>query len=355
MSKERLDSVLSSGWHGVRTPRAGVIGLGLIGGSWAGALARLGWDVSAVDCDKTSLEAAQAIGWISQGWLEVPDVLDVDLVILALPISLIAETLPKIADRVPPETVVTDVGSIKSEICELADRFSTIHFIGGHPMAGSEKRGFSAAHPDLFRGYPYVLTPSAQCPPEVIGAFADLVTRVGAQVIFRGHEEHDRQVALVSHVPHLLALALAVSAYDGFTEGNTFDGFPKGSPLDVAGRSFRDLTRLVESSSAMWQEIFLRNAPAVLSSLEVWEGKIREIRDLIERLDGEGIEKVFQKAQQARKHVLNRRVSNELQESGLQKSGNLHRTCPSNPRGNSGPGRQIHLPSGCFIRRNGEG
>jgi prephenate dehydrogenase len=136
----------------------------------------------------------------------------------------------------------------------------------------------------------------------VIERFSELIQDLGAKVIFREHEEHDRQVAMVSHVPHLLALALAVSA---------LEGFPEGKPLEVAGRSFQDLTRLVDSSPEMWREILIRNAPAVLSSLEIWEEKIQEIRCLIEHHDGEGIIDVFDKAQQAREHVLNRRVLDE--------------------------------------------
>lgn len=299
---EDSGSVLSLGWNGRRTPRACVIGLGLIGGSWAGALARLGWKVSAVDCDEKSLEVAQSLDWITEGWVKVPEVLDVDLVILALPITLISENLSQIAGRIPEGAVVTDVGSIKTEVCELSRTLPNINFIGGHPMAGSEKSGFSAAHPELFKGYPYILTPHPQCPGEVIERFSELIQDLGAKVIFREHEEHDRQVAMVSHVPHLLALALAVSA---------LEGFPEGKPLEVAGRSFQDLTRLVDSSPEMWREILIRNAPAVLSSLEIWEEKIQEIRCLIEHHDGEGIIDVFDKAQQAREHVLNRRVLDE--------------------------------------------
>lgn len=295
-------TVLSPGWNGLRTPRACVIGLGLIGGSWAGALARMGWKVYGVDCDESSLEVAQSLEWITKGWREVPETLDVDLIILALPLPLLSESLSRISGKVPEGVVVTDVGSIKTEVFEIARNFPNLHFIGGHPMAGSEKKGFTAAHPDLFKGYPYILTPDPQCSEEVIERFSELIRNLGAQVIFREHEEHDRQVALVSHVPHLLALALALSA---------LEGFPEGKPLEVAGRSFRELTRLVDSSPEMWREILIRNAPAVLSSLEIWEEKIQEIRGLIEQLDGEGIIEVFEKAQQARGQVLNRRGVNE--------------------------------------------
>lgn len=289
--------VLSPGWTGSRTPQACIIGLGLIGGSWAGALARLGWTVCAVDRDEQSLDTAKSIGWIKKGWTKIPEKVDADLIILALPISLLSDSFSQISERVPAGSLITDVGSIKKEICERSGRLQNAYFIGGHPMAGSERHGFPAAHPDLFKGYPYVLTPHTHCPEVVIKSFSELLQGLGATVIFREHEEHDREVAMVSHVPHLLALALALAASEGF---------PVGEPIELAGRSFRDFTRLVDSSPEMWRDILIRNAPAVLSSLEIWEEKIQEIRDKIQNSDGEGIMNVFERAQQARGRVLNR-------------------------------------------------
>jgi prephenate dehydrogenase len=299
--------LLSPGWNRARTPRACIIGLGLIGGSWAGALARLGWTVFAVDCNEESLIAAKFKGWIKEGFTEVPEEMDVDLVILALPVSLLPESFAMIVGRVSTGAIVTDVGSIKQEICELSSLLDNVHFIGGHPMTGSEKYGFSAAHPDLFNGFPYVLTPHYHCHDAVIRAFSDLLQSLGSTVIFRDYKEHDREVALVSHVPHLMALALALSA---------LEGFPDGKPLELAGRSFREVTRLVDSSPEMWRDIFFRNAPAVLSSLEIWEEKIQEIRGIIERLDGDGIINVFERAQQARGQILKRGSVDVQQRTG---------------------------------------
>lgn len=297
-----FEVALSPGWRGLRTPQACIIGLGLIGGSWAGALARLGWKVCAVDSDERSLGAAKSIGWIKEGWTEIPEKVDFDLMILALPISSLSDCFSQIVGRVQAGAVITDVGSIKKEICELSKDLQDVYFIGGHPMTGSERNGFSAAHPDLFKGYPYVITPQTHCPEEVINLFSELLQSLGATVIYRDHEVHDREVAMVSHVPHLLALALALSASEGF---------PEGKPLELAGRSFREFTRLVDSSPEMWRDILIRNAPAILSSLDIWEEKIQEIRCKIQNFDGEGIINVFERAQQARGRVLNRRLADE--------------------------------------------
>ncbi|AGA69772.1 prephenate dehydrogenase [Desulfitobacterium dichloroeliminans LMG P-21439] len=290
--------VLSKGWTGERKPRACIIGLGLIGGSWAGALTGKGWSVSAVECDGESLEAAKSREWILEGWPSLPENLDVDLIILATPITLLAGTVTEIRGRIPAGSLITDVGSIKREICQATENLESVYFIGGHPMAGSEQRGFRYSSPDLFNGYPYVLTPHQDCPQELVNQFSSLVQSLGARVIFREYEEHDHEVALVSHVPHLLSLALALAASEGF---------PEGKPLELAGRSFREITRLVDSSPEMWREILLRNASAILYSLDIWEEKLKEIRGVIEHSNGEEIIRVFERAQGARGRVLNRR------------------------------------------------
>ncbi|MGE4271683.1 MAG: prephenate dehydrogenase [Desulfitobacterium sp.] len=287
--------VLSKGWTGERNPRACIIGLGLIGGSWAGALAGQGWSVSAVDCNAHSLASGKSRGWIQEGWQVIPEALDVDLVVLATPIALLTETLNQIKGRIPVGSLITDVGSIKKEICQATDDLESVYFIGGHPMAGSEQHGFEASNPNLFGGYPYVLTPHPLCPREIIESFSQLLNTLGARVIYREYEEHDHQVALVSHVPHLLSLALALAAAEGF---------PEGKPLELAGRSFREITRLVDSSPEMWRDIILRNSSAILYALDIWEDKLREIRGAIEQTDEEEIIKVFERAQSARGRVL---------------------------------------------------
>lgn len=287
--------ILSGGWTGERKPCACVIGLGLIGGSWAGALASQGWSVSAVECNGESLEAAKSRGWIKEGWRSLPEILDVDLIILATPIALLPESLRQIIGRIPEGALITDVGSIKREVCEATASLESVYFIGGHPMTGSEKHGFTFSNPDLFRGYPYVLTPHPACPQELVESFSKLLQELGARVIFREVEDHDHEVALISHVPHLLSLALALAAAEGF---------PEGRPLELAGRSFREITRLVDSSPEMWRDILVRNSSAILYSLDIWEEKLKEIREIIECSKGEEILRVFERAQTARGRVV---------------------------------------------------
>jgi len=292
--EERI--LLSEGWKGERKPKACVIGLGLIGGSWAGALAERGWSVCAIECNSESLRSAKAKGWVEEGYTTMPEKLEVDLVILATPIAFLTENLRQVMVRIAEGALITDVGSIKSEVCRETAGLQGAYFIGGHPMEGSEKQGFAYANPELFRGYPYVLTPNPSCPEELVQKFAELLQDMGARVILREAEDHDQEVALISHVPHLLSLALALAAAEGF---------PEGKPLELAGRSFREITRLVDSSPEMWRDILLRNSSAVLASLDIWENKLKEIREIIERSDEQDILKVFARAQAARSRVIN--------------------------------------------------
>lgn len=289
------DVFFAPGWRGERKPQAWVIGLGLIGGSWAAALSHLGWNVSALDVEPESLRWAKQKHWIQEGRTEWPAEIEADLVILALPIHLLTEGLARTLERVSEGAIITDVGSLKTEICQTEISRPNVYFVGGHPMTGSEKSGVQAAHLELFRNYPYVLAPTVSCPEPVLEKLTTLLQNVGATVVLRAPEEHDRQVALVSHLPHLFSVALALSAIEKSPSGT--------SPLELAGRSFRDMTRIAESSPTMWQEILIRNAPAVLTSLDLWEGKLAELRAWLEQRNGEEIAGTFRKAHGVRQSL----------------------------------------------------
>jgi len=292
---------LSPGWSGLRIPKACILGLGLIGGSWAGALHQAGWDVCAVDSEKASIDEAVKRGWLETGWTSMPEFLDVDLIVLALPLQILAMGLDQLVGRIPKGTVVTDVGSLKTEICNkmLENQVDScnFHFIGGHPMTGSEKSGFRVSDPNLFRGYPYVLTPAADCPKQVVQKLAETVQGFGAKVVFREPVDHDVEVAMVSHIPHLLAVTLTLAAQDASKEGE--------STLALAGRSFRDLTRIADSSPEMWKEIMVRNADAILGGLTLWEQRIKELKRSLQQGDGDTIAEAFRKAHAARKETIN--------------------------------------------------
>lgn len=287
------EETFSPGWSGLRIPKACVLGLGLIGGSWAGALHRTGWEVFAVDPEKASLDEAVRRGWIRTGWEELPRFIDVDLIVLALPLYELENGLEQLVGRIPRGAIATDVGSLKTEICQkfrrnsLTDSYG-FNFVGGHPMTGSEQSGFGVADPDLFRGYPYVLTPTKDSSEEAVQRLTELIQGFGAKVVFREPKDHDAEVAMVSHIPHLLAVVLTLAAQDASREG--------ASTLALAGRSFRDITRIADSSPEMWKEIMVRNADAILDGLTHWEQRMRELREYLEQGDGEAIAEAFRKA-----------------------------------------------------------
>jgi len=163
-------------------------------------------------------------------------------------------------------------------------------------MTGSEKSGFSAAQPDLFQGYPYVLTPGEDCPQEVVDCLAKLVQQIGARVVYRDPVQHDQQVAMVSHIPHLLAVSLTLAANDLAGE----------SGLDMAGRSFREITRIVESSPEMWQEIMVGNAASIVEGLECWQRQLDKLSEYVRSQDGQGIAEAFREANRVRENLMGR-------------------------------------------------
>lgn len=288
-----MDNILfSPGWLGERRPQAWVIGLGLIGGSWAATLSRLGWKVSALDTQPESLRFAERQNWIQEGQTEWPDQIEADLVILALPIQLLNAGLEHVLERVCEGAIITDVGSVKTEVGQSDIQRRHVYFVGGHPMTGSEKSGVQAAHAELFRNYPYVLVPRATSPQPVVDKLEALLHQIGAKVVLRTPEEHDRQVALVSHLPHLFAVALTLAILE--------ESPSETSSIELAGRSFREMTRIADSSPEMWQEILIRNAPAVLASLDVWQGKLDGLRTWLEEKNGEEIAGAFRKAHSVR-------------------------------------------------------
>ncbi|AHF07290.1 prephenate dehydrogenase [Desulfitobacterium metallireducens] len=286
------DDFFSPGWRGERRPQAWVIGLGLIGGSWAATLSHLGWKVTALDTQPESLRWAEHQNWIQAGQTEWPEKIEADLVILALPIHLLNEGLEHVLERVCEGAIITDVGSVKTEVCQSDIQRRHVYFIGGHPMTGSEKSGVQAAHAELFRNFPYVLVPRATSPQPVVDKLEALLHQIGAKVVLRTPEEHDRQVALVSHLPHLFAVALTLAILE--------ESPNETSSIELAGRSFREMTRIADSSPEMWQEILIRNASAVLASLDVWQGKLDEIRSWLEEKNGDEIAGAFRKAHAVR-------------------------------------------------------
>lgn len=252
-----------------------IVGLGLLGGSIAKAVKSTGLvgRVTAVGRRPEVLEEARQDGCVDAWSLDLREgVAEADLVILATPVATIETLLPVVWDAVGDETLITDVGSVKGSLVDTAEKLAArrpLTFLGGHPMAGSEQSGYRASRHDLFTNALVILTPTEQTPLWALKRLAEFWERLGARVTSIAPAVHDRIVAHVSHLPHLIAYALV-------------DAVAKApdSALDFAAQGFKDTTRIAASDPELWREIFMMNRPALLESL----AKFRQTLDELERL-----------------------------------------------------------------------
>jgi prephenate dehydrogenase len=271
--------------------RIAVVGVGLIGGSFGLALRRKLPETEVIGVDHPAvLDEAIAAGAVSAGFpvnrLDAA-VADADLVLLCAPIREILQHLPAVAAAIRPGALVSDVGSTKTRIVELADRIfpADRHFIGGHPMAGAEGRGVRWADALLFENAAYVLTPSRPLPPELMQAFGSLIERIGAKILLLTPAMHDRVAAAVSHLPQVLAVTLM----------NLVAEQQKDSPyfLKLAAGGFRDMTRIASSPHAVWEPIVETNREAILEFMDAFIDAFRGTRKMVETGD---LKKAFQGA-----------------------------------------------------------
>ena len=252
-----------------------IVGTGLIGGSIAlGVRARGAGPVAGYDIDRPALAQARAVGAIQLAAASAPEaVRDASVVVLAVPLETMEATCEAIAPAVPANAVVTDVGSAKATAVATGEAVFGDRFVGGHPMAGSERRGFSAAQEDLFEDAWWVLTPTLRTSSVAYARVARLVGALGAKPVALDPEVHDSLVARLSHVPQLTASALvevAIAAEDA------------GALLSLAAGGFRDVTRIAASHPDMWVGILQANRDAVLEQLEELGRRLRHAGALIQ-------------------------------------------------------------------------
>ena len=245
-----------------------IIGVGLIGGSFAMAIRKAGFAgmITGVSSAPALAEALER--GIIDASATLEDALpEADLIYLAQPIGRILNSLAQVDRYAKPGALITDAGSTKQAVVTEARRsVQRARFVGGHPMAGKEMRGAAAADADLFRNRPYVLTPSD--PSDIDDAFLALLQSIGARVVVMGAAEHDRLVAASSHLPQLASTALAATLHAEYPDA-----------AQVAGPGLLDSTRLALSSYDLWRDIVSTNTVAIEEALSAYIQKLQHIQE----------------------------------------------------------------------------
>lgn len=280
-----------------RIRRLAVVGVGLMGGSLALALRRAGAITSIVgfDRDGETLERALSLGVIDTAAESVSEAAGgADVVVVAVPVRAIGPVLHDVALALGPQAVVTDVGSTKQEVIqaarhELRERFP--RFVAGHPIAGRETAGVEGASAELFKGARVVLTPVEETAADALELVRNCWEAVGGRTCTLAAEEHDRIFAAVSHLPHVLSFAL-VSEIASRPNAAELFGF--------AGGGFQTFTRIAASSPEMWRDIALQNRDALLEEIDRYVARIAVYRELIERGDGPGLQRLMAEARASR-------------------------------------------------------
>lgn len=253
--------------------RIAVLGVGLIGGSVGlAARRRLGAHVVGWDPDPRAIRTAQDRGAIDAAVAEPAAAADVDLWVVASPVGALQEHVGRALAAAAPDAVVTDVGSTKRALVEAVSHEA---FIGGHPLAGAETTGVEHAREELFDGATWYLTPRETSPGDKYERLHRFVSALGAVPTAIGHDEHDRVMAAVSHLPHVLANVLVAQAHAALG----------GDALPATGGSFRDATRVAGANPPMWAQIYAENAEALGSQLDQAVAALSEIRDRLGDLE----------------------------------------------------------------------
>ncbi len=279
-----------------------IFGVGLIGGSVALALRKAGSGAHIVGIGRSveSLNTALKLNVIDALETNIHAACShADLILIAAPVAQTSAILQSIQPHLGKETVITDAGSTKSDVLAaaqaiLGEQFS--QFVGGHPIAGAEKSGVSAAKSGLFIGKNVVLTPASATNIHAVRRATELWQTCGAIVTEMSAETHDSIFAAVSHLPHLLAFALV----------DDIAARPNAEQLfSFAASGFRDFTRIAGSSPEMWRDISLANKTALLSEINAFEAELSQLKQLLKNEDGESLQALFERASVARNNWAN--------------------------------------------------
>ena len=277
--------------------RLAIIGVGLIGGSLSLALKKVGQVGEVVGYARSESIRQQALelGVIDRSAGSIADVIkDADIIFLAVPMGAMSSVLIELAPHITDRMIITDGGSTKAQVIEsarvaLGERFS--QFVAGHPIAGTEKSGPSAAFANLYNNHRVVLTPVAETNSESLEKVRAMWQLTGAEVVDMSAEHHDKVLAATSHLPHLLAFNLV---------GMLAKSTDCDEILRFAAGGFRDFSRIASSDPVMWRDICLSNSAAILELLNDYRRGLDSLEQAIINNDGDQLVDVFKLAKQAR-------------------------------------------------------
>ena len=267
----------------------GFIGLGLIGGSMAKAFRKIYKECTIVAYNRSELPRKLSL---EDGTVDIAtDRIDerfsnCDFVFLCTPVQFNESYLEAVSKYVKQSCIITDVGSVKSNIHSVAEKLNLgSHFIGGHPMAGSEKTGYEHSSAKLCEGAIYPITPSPESSKEDIDKYYKLIASIGFKPVVMSYEEHDKVAAAISHLPHLAAAKLTLITQKNENENNYMQL--------LASTGFKDTTRIAASSADVWQQICIANSKNISELLNQYIDELIELRDALDKKDSDYIHKLF--------------------------------------------------------------
>ena len=281
--------------------RLAVIGVGLIGGSFALALKRAGvvGEVVGIGRSRANLDAALELG-IADSVTDdaAAGVQDADLIFLATPVLTMGRVTEAILAHIREGAVLTDAGSVKAEVVRQVEPLLPphVHLVPGHPIAGTEKSGAAAAFATLFQNRNCILTPTPRTDPRALALVTKLWELAGSRVVLMDADRHDRVLAAISHLPHMVAYALvnAVSSCERFQE----------NILEYSAGGFRDFTRIASSDPVMWRDIALTNREALLEMMACFETFFAELKADIAAGNGERLREFFARSKARRDAIV---------------------------------------------------
>ena len=278
-----------------------VVGVGLIGGSLALALKEAGavGHVVGIGRGQANLETALRLGVVDSVTRDLQaGVTDADVVFLATPVLALGPVALQAMAHLNPGAILTDGGSVKQAVIDAIEPHlrDDVHFVPGHPIAGTENSGAEAAFATLYRDRRCILTPTARTAPAALEGIRRMWQVAGSKVVVMEVDKHDRVLAAISHLPHMVAYALvnAIGAYDRYDE----------NILEYSAGGFRDFTRIASSDPTMWRDIALTNRAALVEMMGQFEAFFAELKEDVAIGSGERLFEFFRRSKESRDEIL---------------------------------------------------